>query len=158
MHRSGIAVSYGNSIFSFFQEPPYGSPVLNHCAMLSLSITENIFWMNGQMNKYLILLSINSTGILCILWLTCLHTHTNTHQFVRRSVGGGSSQVALVVKNPPSNAGDLRHGGSTPGSGRSLEKGMATHSSILAWRIPWTQEPGRLATQGDKESDTTEAT
>ena len=30
----------------------------------------------------------------------------------------------------------------SPGSGRSPEKGMATHSSILAWRIPWTEEPG----------------
>ena len=34
--------------------------------------------------------------------------------------------------------------GSTPGSGRSLEEGMATHSSILAWRIPQTEEPGGL--------------
>ena len=34
--------------------------------------------------------------------------------------------------------------GSIPGSGRSLEKGMTTHSSILAWRIPWTEEPGGL--------------
>ena len=32
--------------------------------------------------------------------------------------------------------------GSIPGSGRSPEEGMATHSSILAWRIPWTEEPG----------------
>ena len=38
-----------------------------------------------------------------------------------------------------------------------LEKEMATHSSILAWRIPWTEEPGRLqSTVGCKESDTTE--
>ena len=37
------------------------------------------------------------------------------------------------------NAGDL---GSIPGLGRSLEKEMATHSSILAWRILWTEEPG----------------
>ena len=37
-----------------------------------------------------------------------------------------------------------------------LEKGMATHSSILAWRIPWTEEPGRLQSWGCKESDTTE--
>ena len=37
-----------------------------------------------------------------------------------------------------------------------LEEGMATHSSILAWRIPWTEKPGGL--QGCKESDTTEAT
>ena len=35
---------------------------------------------------------------------------------------------------------------------------MATHSSILAWRIPWTEEPGRLQSIGHKESDTTEAT
>ena len=45
------------------------------------------------------------------------------------------------VKASACNAGDL---GSIPGSGRSLEKEMATHSSILAWRIPWTEEPGRL--------------
>ena len=38
-----------------------------------------------------------------------------------------------------------------------LEKGMATHSSILAWRIPWSEEPGRLYSPwGRKESDTTE--
>ena len=34
--------------------------------------------------------------------------------------------------------------GSIPGSGRSPEEGMATHSSILTWRIPWTEEPGGL--------------
>ena len=34
--------------------------------------------------------------------------------------------------------------GSIPGSEDPLEKGLATHSSILAWRIPWTEEPGRL--------------
>ena len=37
-----------------------------------------------------------------------------------------------------------------------LEKEMATHSSILAWRIPWMEEPGRLRPWGRKESDTTE--
>ena len=37
-----------------------------------------------------------------------------------------------------------------------LEKRMATHSSILAWRIPWTGESGRLQSVGLKESDTTE--
>ena len=39
------------------------------------------------------------------------------------------------------NVGDL---GSIPGLGRSLEEGPATHSSVLAWRIPWTEEAGRL--------------
>jgi len=38
--------------------------------------------------------------------------------------------------------------GSTPGLGRSLEKGMAMHPSILAWRIPWTEEPGELQSMG----------
>ena len=49
---------------------------------------------------------------------------------------GGSDSKASAY-----NAGDL---GSTPGSGRSLEKVMAAHSSILAWKIPWSEEPGRL--------------
>ena len=46
-----------------------------------------------------------------------------------------------VVKNLRANAGDP---GLIPGSGRSLEKGMATHFNILAWRIPWIEEPGKL--------------
>ena len=52
-----------------------------------------------------------------------------------------ASQVVLVVKNLPADVGDM---GSIPGSGRSLEEGRAIHSSILAWRIPWTEEPGGL--------------
>jgi len=39
-----------------------------------------------------------------------------------------------------------------------VEEGMATNSSILAWKIPWTEEPGGLQSMGHKESDTTEAT
>ena len=38
-----------------------------------------------------------------------------------------------------------------------LEEGMATHSSILDWRIPWTEEPGVLQSMGSPESDMTEA-
>ena len=55
-----------------------------------------------------------------------------------------ASLVVLVVENPPASAGDVRDTGSIPGSGRSLEEDMATHSSIPAWRIPWMEEPGRL--------------
>ena len=50
-----------------------------------------------------------------------------------------ASQVALVVKNPPVNAGEIR----SLGWEDPLEEEMATHSSILAWRILWTEEPGR---------------
>ena len=49
-----------------------------------------------------------------------------------------------MVENTPAKAGDLRDVGSIPGSGRSLEEGMATRSNSLAWRIPWTEEPGGL--------------
>ena len=69
-----------------------------------------------------------------------------------------ASQMALVVKNPPANAGDMRDAGSIPGLGTSPGGGHATHSSILAWRIPWMEEPGGLQSMGCKESDTTEVT
>ena len=58
------------------------------------------------------------------------------------------SPVALVVKNPPAIAGDIREVGSIPGWEDPLEVGMTTHSSVLAWRIPWTEEPGRLQSIG----------
>ena len=67
--------------------------------------------------------------------------------------------MALVVKNLPASAGDVTDVCSTPGQEGPLEEGMATHSSILAQRIPWTEEPGGLYSPwGRKESDTTEAT
>ena len=56
--------------------------------------------------------------------------------------------MGLVVKNPPANAGDIRDEGSTPGGKDPLEEGTAPHSSILAWRIPWTEEPGGLQSVG----------
>ena len=57
-----------------------------------------------------------------------------------------ASQAALVVKNLPVNVGDIRDmdlGWEDP-----LEEYMATHSNILAERIPWTEEPGRLPSIG----------
>ena len=62
--------------------------------------------------------------------------------------GGRDPAVALVVKNPPVNAGDIRDVGSIPESGRSPGGGHGNHSSVLAWRIPWTEEPGRLQSMG----------
>ena len=55
-----------------------------------------------------------------------------------------------VVKNLPANAGDARDSNSIPGSGRFLGEEMATHSSILAWEIPWTEEPSRLQSMGSQ--------
>ena len=52
----------------------------------------------------------------------------------------------LVVKNPPANAGDARD----MGWEEPLEEEMATHSSILAWEIPQTEERGRLQFKGSQ--------
>ena len=56
-----------------------------------------------------------------------------------------------VVKNPPANAGNIRDTGSIPGSGRSLRRGHATHSSILAWRIPQTEKHGKLQSMASQK-------
>ena len=58
----------------------------------------------------------------------------------------------LVVKNPPARAGDERDLGFIPGSGRSPGEGSATHSSILAWTIAWTEEPGGLQSTGSQRA------
>ena len=56
--------------------------------------------------------------------------------------------MALVVKNPPANAGDIETWVQSLGGEDPLKEGMATHSSILAWRIPRTEEPGGLQSMG----------
>ena len=53
-----------------------------------------------------------------------------------------------MVKNPPTNAGDIKDAGSVPELGRSPGKGMATRSSVLAWRIPSTEESGGVRSVG----------
>ena len=56
-----------------------------------------------------------------------------------------------MVKNSPANARDIRRGFSLGGKDL-LEEGMATHSSILAWRIPWTEQLGGLGLHGVAKS------
>ena len=55
-----------------------------------------------------------------------------------------------MVKNPPANEGSTGGIGSIPGAGRSPEKKTATHSSVLAWRIPGAGEPDRLPSMGSQ--------
>ena len=61
-----------------------------------------------------------------------------------------------MVKNPPANAGDIEMQIRSLGREDSLEQEMAIHSSILAWRIPWTEETGRLQSMGSHRVTTTE--
>ena len=97
-------------------------------------------------------LRLSSYDLLCLTWLAFLaltlgpgrypgQQRSPIHLLIPSSkqtfnFPGGSDGKASAY-----NAGDR---GSIPGSGRSRGKEMATHSSTLAWRIPWTEEPGRL--------------
>ena len=58
------------------------------------------------------------------------------------------SQVVLEGRNPPAIAGEVRDTSLIPGWEDPLEEEMATHSNILAWEIPWTEEPGGLQSMG----------
>ena len=78
----------------------------------------------------------------CVRFCCTAKWVSHTHTYI------WASQVVLVVKNPTANAGDLRDAASIPGSGRSPVEEMATHFSILAWRIPWTKESGGLQSIG----------
>ena len=63
---------------------------------------------------------------------------------------GALSPVAQLVKNLPANAGDAEMRVKSLGQEDCLEKEMATRSSILAWRIPWTKETGGLQSMGSQ--------
>ena len=76
------------------------------------------------------------------MWLS--HFSTRFWGFLR---GTSSKETAFQCR---------RNAGLILGSERPLEEGMTTHSSILAWRIPWTEEPGRVQAMGSQESDMTE--
>ena len=68
------------------------------------------------------------------------------HVFQSVCVGMGISSGS-VVKNPPANDGDLVR---SLGWEDPMKKEMATHSSLLAWEIPWTEKPGRLQSIGSQ--------
>ena len=62
-----------------------------------------------------------------------------------------SWMVVLVVKNPPANAGDIEIQVQSLSQEDLLEEDMATHFSIFAWRILWTEDPGRLQSRGSQK-------
>ena len=73
----------------------------------------------------------------------------------RHWVGAMGFPGGSVVENPPANAGDTGRAGLIPGSGISPGEGNGSHSSILVWEIPWTEEPGGLRSWGHNELDMT---
>ena len=78
---------------------------------------------------------------LCISWI---HWRPKQH-FIYLAKYTWASQVAQTVKNPPAMPETWFW---SLGQEDPLEKGMVTHSSILAWRIPWTEEPSGLQSMG----------
>ena len=74
----------------------------------------------------------------------------NQNNAPQRCLPKWASQVVLVVKNSPANAGDARDAGWIPGSGTQRIRAWQSTSSILAWRISWTEEPGRLQSMGSQ--------
>ena len=65
-----------------------------------------------------------------------------------RIMSSGGLPGGTSDKESTCNTGDTRDTGSSSGTGRSSEGGNVTHSSILAWEIPWTEEPGGLGLLG----------
>ena len=76
-------------------------------------------------------------------------TAWNRYLFSRHYSRGWGFLGGVMVKNLPANAGNV---GLIPESGRSLGKGMTTHSSILAWEMLWMEEPGGLQSTGLQKS------
>ena len=85
-------------------------------------------------------MSVCSRLVLTVHYL-CVCMHVNL-----------ASWVVLEGKNLPANAEDIRDLDLIPGSGRSLEEGMAIHSNILIWRISWIEESGRLQSIGSQRA------
>ena len=67
-------------------------------------------------------------------------------------------QWMFFGEEPPANAGNLRDVGSIPGSGRSMEEGMATFSTIIAWESHWQRSSAGYSPRGHEESDMSEVT
>ena len=71
-------------------------------------------------------------------------------QSTSKHLTGGCKPVASVVKNPPASRGEAGDTVESLGQEDPLEEEMGTHSSILAWKIPLTKEPGGLQSMGSQ--------
>ena len=101
----------------------------------------------GQETKYM---WRQSHLLLCMAHSLTLSHHHLYLLLVITIHSSWACQVVLVVKDLPASAGDVRDAALISGLEDPPEEGMATHSSILAWRILWTEEPGRLQSMGSQ--------
>ena len=138
---------------------PWNSPGQN-TGVGSLSLLQRIFPTQGSnpglphCRQILYQLSDKGSPMLVWLWPYRRQKPGQTHKRRRpgeeegrdwqRDIYAQASQVAPVVKNPPANAEDKETWVRSLGQEDPLEEGMTTHFCILAWRIPWTEEPSGL--------------
>ena len=97
------------------------------------------------------MLSLCSSPSKCYPYVCCLHEILVPNILQERKFSHHGNRGFLgdsMVKNLPARAGDTRDLGSILWVERSQETKMATHSSILAWKIPWTEGPGGLQSMG----------
>ena len=96
-----------------------------------------------------------------VLWNISIIPNCNPSDFLKEPIGASHRTLlshpndegfpgTLVIKNLAAYAGDVRDAGLILGWEDPLEEGMATHASILAWRIPWTEGPGGLQSMGSQ--------
>ena len=126
------------------------------CSKISLLIKHGsmVCFCDLSLALYVDFQCIRHTYMMCIILLIgcTLNGNYQTAYFILWFYSTiRASQVALVVKNTPVNEGDLRDVGLVPGWEDALQESMVIHSSILVWRIPWTEEPGRLQFMGLQE-------
>ena len=115
--------------------------------MISYTLTGNLNFSH--------LKSLARSHLFLLQWFFRWYTERRQREQSNR---GYPFPSGAVINNPPANAGDIKDVGSVPGSGSSTEKEMAIHCSILAWRIPWTEDSDGLQSWGRKELDTNEHT
>ena len=102
-------------------------------------------WDSFSSAKFLLML-LKRSDIWNQFWTSWWLFSSETHSLLKTLKGSGASLVVQLVKNPPEMQETwVQSVGKIP-----LEEGMATHSSILDWRIPWTEEPGGLQSMGSQ--------
>ena len=135
--------SFSSAISTSFPPESVTSSLFTQCQPLRASCYPVLF-------KVIYCTTKSVFFIFCVCFLCVISVKSIISLLQYSQLGTWASEVVLVVKNPPTSAGDIRGVGLIPGSGRSPGGGQATHSSILSWRSPGTEDSGRIHFTGSQ--------